>query len=47
MESGRGLLMVNHLCDLVQVRTGPSGTAIRLWMNIHADPNTGRPQTDH
>ncbi len=47
MESGRGLLMVNHLCDLVQVRTGPSGTAIRLWMNIHADPNSGRPQTDH
>jgi anti-sigma regulatory factor (Ser/Thr protein kinase) len=34
MESGRGLLMVNHLCDLVQIKTGPSGTAIRLWMGL-------------
>ena len=33
-ESGRGLLMVNLLCDLVQVKTGPSGTAIRLWMTL-------------
>lgn len=33
-ESGRGLLMVNLLCDLVQIKTGPSGTAIRLWMNL-------------
>jgi anti-sigma regulatory factor (Ser/Thr protein kinase) len=31
-ESGRGLVIVNLLCDLVQVKTGPSGTAIRLWM---------------
>jgi anti-sigma regulatory factor (Ser/Thr protein kinase) len=31
-ESGRGLLMVNLLCDLVQIKTGPSGTSIRLWM---------------
>ena len=35
-ESGRGLLMVNLLCDLVQVKTGPSGTAIRLWMTLPA-----------
>jgi anti-sigma regulatory factor (Ser/Thr protein kinase) len=33
-ESGRGLLMVNYLCDLVQVKTGPTGTAIRLWMSL-------------
>jgi anti-sigma regulatory factor (Ser/Thr protein kinase) len=33
-ESGRGLLMVNLLCDLVQVKTGPSGTTIRLWMTL-------------
>jgi anti-sigma regulatory factor (Ser/Thr protein kinase) len=33
-ESGRGLLMVNLLCDLVQVKTGPAGTAIRLWMTV-------------
>jgi anti-sigma regulatory factor (Ser/Thr protein kinase) len=33
-ESGRGLLMVNHLCDLVQLKTGPTGTAVRLWMSL-------------
>lgn len=33
-ESGRGLLMVNYLCDLVQLKTGPTGTAIRLWMSL-------------
>ena len=36
-ESGRGLLMVNYLCDLVQLKTGPTGTAIRLWMNLSED----------
>jgi anti-sigma regulatory factor (Ser/Thr protein kinase) len=33
-EAGRGLLMVNYLCDLVQLKTGPTGTAIRLWMSF-------------
>lgn len=33
-ESGRGLLMVNYLCDLVRVKTGPSGTANRIWMTL-------------
>jgi anti-sigma regulatory factor (Ser/Thr protein kinase) len=33
-EAGRGLLMVNYLCDLVQLKTGPTGTAIRLWMRL-------------
>jgi anti-sigma regulatory factor (Ser/Thr protein kinase) len=33
-ESGRGLLMVNYLCDLVQVKTAPSGTATRIWMTL-------------
>jgi anti-sigma regulatory factor (Ser/Thr protein kinase) len=33
-ESGRGLLMVNLLCDLVQMKSGPSGTVIRLWMTL-------------
>lgn len=27
---GLGLWLVNHLCDLVQVRTGPGGSVIRL-----------------
>lgn len=33
-ESGRGLLMVNFLCDLVQVTSGPSGTATRISMTL-------------
>lgn len=32
-ECGRGLWMVNQLCDLVQIRSGPEGTAVRLRMN--------------
>jgi anti-sigma regulatory factor (Ser/Thr protein kinase) len=31
-RSGRGLWLVNQLCDLVQVRSGPGGTVIRLHM---------------
>jgi anti-sigma regulatory factor (Ser/Thr protein kinase) len=31
--SGRGLWLVNQLCDLVQVRTNESGTVVRLHMN--------------
>ncbi len=29
-ESGRGLWLANQLCDLVQIRSGPTGTRIRL-----------------
>ena len=29
-EHGRGLWMVNQLCDLVQIRTSPHGTTIRI-----------------
>jgi anti-sigma regulatory factor (Ser/Thr protein kinase) len=29
-EDGRGIWMANHLCDLVQVRSGACGTAVRL-----------------
>ena len=29
---GRGLWLANAVCDLVQVRTGPQGTAVRLHM---------------
>jgi anti-sigma regulatory factor (Ser/Thr protein kinase) len=32
-DRGRGLWMVNQLCDLVQIRSGPSGTTVRL--HIH------------
>ena len=29
-EAGRGVWMANHLCDLVQVRSGHAGTTVRL-----------------
>ncbi|WP_037559204.1 sensor histidine kinase [Spirillospora albida] len=31
-HGGRGILLVNHLADLVRVHTGPEGTAIRVYM---------------
>jgi anti-sigma regulatory factor (Ser/Thr protein kinase) len=30
--AGRGLWLVHQLCDLVQIRTGPAGTTIRVHM---------------
>ena len=32
--SGRGLWIVNHLCDLVQVRSTKEGTVVRLHMSL-------------
>jgi len=31
---GRGLLLVNQLCDLVRLRSGPDGTSVRLHMAL-------------
>jgi anti-sigma regulatory factor (Ser/Thr protein kinase) len=31
---GHGLYLVNHVCDLVEVRTGPAGTTIRMHMRL-------------
>lgn len=31
--SGRGLWLVNHLCDLVQLRSSPAGTTVRLHID--------------
>jgi anti-sigma regulatory factor (Ser/Thr protein kinase) len=31
---GLGLWLVNHLCDLVQLRTSPAGTVVRLHMSV-------------
>ncbi len=31
---GQGLWVVNHVCDLVEMRTGPAGTTIRLRMRL-------------
>lgn len=33
-EGGRGLWIANLLCDLVQIRSGDEGTAVRLRMNL-------------
>jgi anti-sigma regulatory factor (Ser/Thr protein kinase) len=32
--AGRGLLMVNYVCDLVRVHTGTAGTTIRAYMAL-------------
>jgi anti-sigma regulatory factor (Ser/Thr protein kinase) len=31
---GRGLLLVNHVCDLVRMHTGDQGTVVRLHMSL-------------
>ena len=31
-DSGRGVWIANQLCDLVQIRTGPTGTVVRLHL---------------
>ena len=40
-DSGRGLLLVNYLCDLVQVHTDSTSTSVRLHMHRRAGPLTG------
>jgi len=34
-ECGRGLWLINQLCDLVELRSGSGGTVIRIHMNVH------------
>lgn len=34
VSGGRGLWIVNHLCDLVQVRSSTAGTVVRLHMSL-------------
>jgi anti-sigma regulatory factor (Ser/Thr protein kinase) len=31
---GRGVWMMNQLCDLVELRSGPAGTVVRIHMNL-------------
>jgi anti-sigma regulatory factor (Ser/Thr protein kinase) len=33
--TGRGLWLVNHLCDLVQIRSAPTGSVVRVHMYSH------------
>jgi anti-sigma regulatory factor (Ser/Thr protein kinase) len=32
--AGRGLWLVNHLCDLVQIRSSPNGSVVRVHMRL-------------
>ena len=31
-DRGHGLTLVNQVCDLVELRTGPAGTTVRMHM---------------
>ena len=42
-ESGHGLRTAHELCDLIELRSGPWGTAVRLHMLGQADPPLRRP----
>jgi len=35
-SSGRGLWLVNQLCDLVQMRSFPTGTVVRIHMSVRS-----------
>ncbi len=35
---GHGLYLVNQVCDLVEIRTGPAGTTIRMHMRLPSFP---------
>lgn len=37
---GQGLWLVNHVCDLVELRTGQDGTVVRLHMRLKLDSPT-------
>jgi len=39
---GHGLFLVNQLCDLVELRTGPGGTTVRMHMSL-GDRSTACP----
>jgi anti-sigma regulatory factor (Ser/Thr protein kinase) len=34
-SAGRGLPMINYVCDLVRWSRGPEGTHVRMWMRLH------------
>lgn len=35
-ESGRGIWLANQLCDLVQIRSSPNGTVVRLHVDLRS-----------
>jgi anti-sigma regulatory factor (Ser/Thr protein kinase) len=42
---GTGLWLVNQVCDLVQTRTGPAGTTIRLHMRLRRPSPSIQPRS--
>jgi anti-sigma regulatory factor (Ser/Thr protein kinase) len=40
---GRGLWIVNQLCDLVQIRSAPSGTVVRVHTHARRPPAVATP----
>lgn len=40
---GQGLWVVNQICDLVEMRTGPTGTTVRMHMSLRREPSAQRP----
>lgn len=34
-EHGRGVWLMHQLCDLVELRSGESGTVVRIHMRLH------------
>jgi anti-sigma regulatory factor (Ser/Thr protein kinase) len=40
---GHGLWVVNQLCDLTEIRSGPGGTTIRVTMSLKPGPDGGPP----
>jgi len=43
-SGGRGVYLVNQLCDLVQIRSSPKGTTVRIhaWTSTARDEPRGR-----
>jgi anti-sigma regulatory factor (Ser/Thr protein kinase) len=43
-QQGRGLWLANQLCELVQIRSGPSGTTVRVHARRHQPDGAAAPE---
>jgi hypothetical protein len=41
INGGRGLLLVNHIADLVRTHTSPRGTSIRMYLTSAGEQAVG------
>ena len=46
MEGGRGLWLINHLCDLVSVRSDSTGTVVRMTFELGESPGAHSTDAD-